>query len=59
MFHETLMRSLEVGGTQCISHDGKNNAMSIAELNCTMLELFQSGAFLGFKTEDDGLGSKN
>ena len=53
-----LMRSFGVGGTQCISQDGKNNAVFTTELNSIILELSQSGVLLGFKTEDAGLGSK-
>ena len=59
MFHAILMRSFGVGGTQCMSHDGKNNAVSTTELNCNIPELSQSGVFLGLKIVADGLGSKN
>ena len=54
-----LMRSFGVGGTQCISQDGKNNAVFTTELNSIIFELSQSGMFLGFKIDDAGLGSKN
>jgi hypothetical protein len=59
MFHAILMRSFGVGGTQCISQDGKKNAVSTTELNCTIAELSQLGEFLGLKICAAGLGSKN